>query len=55
MQAGDVIIRLGDNKIGNLADFDSALRKYKAGDKAPVVVRRGGKEVKLEVTLEAPR
>jgi hypothetical protein len=55
LKAGDVIIGLGDNKIGNLSDFDSALRKYKAGDKAPVVVRRDGKEVKLEVTLEAPR
>jgi hypothetical protein len=55
MQAGDVIIGLGDNKIGNLADFDSALRKYKAGDKVAVVVRRDGKEVKLDVVLEAPR
>ncbi|MEX2138926.1 MAG: M28 family peptidase [Pirellulales bacterium] len=55
LQPGDVIIRLGENKIGNLADFDSALRKYKADDKAPVIVRRDGKEVKLEVTLEAPR
>ena len=55
LQGGDVIIGLGDNKIGTLADFDSALRKYKAGDKVPVVVRREGKEVKLEVTLEAPR
>jgi Zn-dependent M28 family amino/carboxypeptidase len=55
LQAGDVIIRLGKNKIGNLADFDSALRKYKADDKVPVIVRRDGKEVKLEVVLEAPR
>ena len=55
LQAGDVIVRLGDNKIGNLADFDSALRKYKAGDKVPVIVRRDDKEVKLVVVLEAPR
>jgi hypothetical protein len=55
LKAGDVIIGLGDNKIGNLADFDSALRKYKADEKVPVVVRREGKVVKLEVTLEAPR
>jgi hypothetical protein len=55
LQAGDVIVRLGDSKIGNLADFDAALRKYKADDKVPVVVRRNGKEVTLPVTLEAPR
>jgi membrane-associated protease RseP (regulator of RpoE activity) len=55
LKAGDIIIRLGESKIGNLEDFDSALRKFKAGDKAPVVVKRGDEEVKLEVILEAPR
>jgi hypothetical protein len=55
LQAGDVIIAVGDNKIGGLPDFDSALRKFKADDKVQVVVKRSGKEVKLEVTLEPPR
>jgi hypothetical protein len=55
LKGGDVIVRFGDSKIGNLADFDSALRKYKGGDTVPVVVRRDGQDVKLEVTLEAPR
>jgi S1-C subfamily serine protease len=55
LRRGDVIIRLGDNKIGNLDDFDSALRKYEAGQSVPIVVRRDGKEVKLEATLEPPR
>lgn len=53
--AGDVIIRLGESQIGSLEDFDSALRKYKAGDKVQVVVRRGEAEVSLEVVLERPR
>ncbi len=53
--AGDIIIQLGESKVGNLEDFDSALRKFKAGDKAPVTVKRGKEEVKLEVLLEAPR
>ena len=39
----------------NLEDFDSALRKYHAGDKVPVVVKRNGEELKLEVTLDPPR
>jgi membrane-associated protease RseP (regulator of RpoE activity) len=53
--AGDVIIKLGESKIGNLDDFDSALRKHQAGDKVPVVVRRGEQELTFEVELEKPR
>jgi S1-C subfamily serine protease len=55
LKGGDIIIRLGESKIGNLEDFDSALRKFKAGDKAPVVVKRGNEELKFEVVLEPPR
>lgn len=55
LQAGDVIIRLGESQIGSLEDFDSALRKYKAGDKVQVVVRRGEAEVSLDVVLDKPR
>jgi hypothetical protein len=55
IKAGDIIIQLGDSKIGNLEDFDSALRKYKAGDKVPVVAKRGAEQVTLEVTLDPPR
>jgi hypothetical protein len=55
LKAGDVIIKLGDSRIGNLEDFDSALRKYKAGDKVPVIVKRDGKDVELKVTLDPPR
>ncbi len=55
LKAGDIIIRLGESKIGNLEDFDSALRKYKAGDKVKVVVKRGKEELTLEVTLDPPR
>jgi hypothetical protein len=55
LKAGDIIVRFGDSKIGNLEDFDSALRKYKAGDKVPVVVKRAGDELTLEVTLDPPR
>ncbi len=55
LRGGDAIVKLGDSRVGNLDDFDSALRKYKAGDKVPVVVRRDGKEVPLSVTLGAPK
>jgi hypothetical protein len=52
---GDAIVKLGDYKVGNLEDFDGALRKYKAGDKVPVIVKRDGQELTLEVTLDPPK
>ncbi len=55
LQSGDVIVKLGDYRVGNLEDFDGALRKYSAGDTVPVVVRRSGKEQELTVTLDPPR
>ena len=55
LKGGDIIVQFGDSKIGNLEDFDGALRKYKAGDKVPVTVQRGTEQVKLEVTLDPPR
>jgi membrane-associated protease RseP (regulator of RpoE activity) len=55
IQAGDIIVQLGESKIGNLSDFDSALRKFKGGDKVPVVVKRGDADVKLEVVLDPPK
>jgi hypothetical protein len=55
LKGGDVIIRLGDSKIAGLEDFDSALREHRAGDKVAVRVKRDGKELQLEVSLEPPR
>jgi S1-C subfamily serine protease len=55
IQAGDIIIEFGGKKIGNLDDFDLALRKYKAGDQVPTVVLRGGEKKTLNVTLDPPR
>ena len=52
---GNGLAAIGGRISGNLEDFDSALRKHHAGDKVPVVVKRGGEEIKLEVTLEPPR
>jgi hypothetical protein len=51
----DVVIGLGKYKIGGIEDFDSALRKFKAGDKVPVKVLRAGKELTLTITLGSPR
>ena len=51
----DVVIGLGKYKIGGIEDFDSALRKFKAGDKVPVKVLRAGKELTLTIILGSPR
>ncbi len=55
LQGGDLIIRLGDSAITGLEDFDSALRKHKAGETIPVVVKRNDAEVTLNVTLGKPK
>ncbi|MCP3693652.1 MAG: M20/M25/M40 family metallo-hydrolase [Planctomycetaceae bacterium] len=51
----DIIIKLGKYKIGGIEDFDSALRKFKGGDKVPVTVLRKGKPKMLTITLGNPR
>lgn len=55
LEGGDLIIRLGESAVKGLEDFDNALRKHRGGDTVPVVVRRGGMEVSLNVTLDPPR
>jgi hypothetical protein len=55
IKANDTIVRLGEYPIGNLEDFDTALRKFKSGDRVTVLVKRGGEELKFEVTLEPPK
>ncbi len=55
LKGGDHIIQLGLQKIGDLSDFDLALRKFSAGDEIDVVVLRNGKRVSLKITLVKPR
>ena len=42
VKKGDIIIRLGDKDIDNLADFRYALYKYFPGDEVEVTYVRGG-------------
>ena len=55
LKAGDTILKLGEYPIANLDDFDTALRKFKAGDRVAVLLKRGNDEMNFEVTLEPPR
>lgn len=51
MLEGDIIIKLDDDGIGNLADLRAFLRDKQPGDRIKVVVQRDGEEKVLRITL----
>ena len=51
MKTGDVILKIGDMDIENVYGYMDALGKYKKGETAKVVVKRGMEEVVLAVTF----
>jgi hypothetical protein len=53
LKQGDLLVQFDGKPIENLYDFTYALRAKKPGDVVPVVVKRGGQDVKVRVTLEA--
>jgi serine protease Do len=52
LQRGDAIIRVGDTTVNSTLDLERALLDIRAGDTAPVVVRRGKAEQRLELALQ---
>ena len=52
LQNGDVILQLGEYKIGSLRDYSNALKTYKPGDTTTIIYRRGEEELKGEITLQ---
>ena len=52
LKAGDVITRLGDEKITDADDLISALRDYEDGDKVNLDYVRQGKSANVQVELE---
>ncbi|WP_425615822.1 M20/M25/M40 family metallo-hydrolase [Anatilimnocola sp. NA78] len=51
LKGGDLIIKIGENKISNLEDMQSSLVKHKIGESVKVIVKRDGKEHTFDVTL----
>lgn len=51
MQGGDIITKIGDAPVKNIYDYMGALRNNKPGDVINVTVRRGDKNVALDVKL----
>ena len=49
IQAGDVIVKVGDEKTPTMTDLNKVLYKYKSGESAKVTLNRSGKEVTVDV------
>ena len=52
IQAGDVIVKVGDNSITGMNDLNKALYNYSKGDSVKVIVNRGGSESTINVTFK---
>ena len=53
VQEKDIIVELGGIKVSTVNDLTRALRSFKAGDQTTIVVYRSGREVVLNITLDA--
>ena len=53
IQEGDIIVKVGDQKISSATDLLIAIRSHNPGDEVSVMVNRDGKDVQLDVTLGA--
>ena len=51
LQKGDVIVKINDEKIENVAYLRYELYKYSAGDTITVTYNRNGKEAKTKIKL----
>jgi serine protease Do len=52
LQRGDVIVRVGDQPVDSTLSLERALLEVHAGEPAPVIVQRQGKEQRLELVVE---
>jgi peptidase M28-like protein/PDZ domain-containing protein len=53
IKQGDIITKLGDNKVNGMQSYMEALGKFTPGDKTQVTVVRDGKEIVLPIELTA--
>lgn len=55
LKAGDIVIQIGEHRVGSVEDYDQVLRKFRPGDTVKIKVKRGSKTLVLEVTFGQPR
>ena len=53
VQARDIIIGIGDDQVTSLNELTRVLEQYSGGEATTVTVWRGGREVTLNITLDA--
>ena len=51
-KAGDRVVRVGETPIQNALEFERSLLALRSGNQATIVVRRGGVEESLQLTIE---
>jgi serine protease Do len=51
IRAGDMIVKLRNRTVRNRFDWEAALLDLRVGDRVPLVVRRGGRDVPLNVAI----
>jgi serine protease Do len=55
LQRGDEILQAGTSRIQHSLDLERLLLDRKPGDRVPLVIRRGGNEVKMELVLQSAK
>ena len=51
LEAGDVLLQIGDSDINSTADFVRALRDHDSGDEVDILIRRKKRDVILDVVI----
>ena len=51
IQAGDVIVKVGEDNTPTMTDLNKVLYKYKSGQSTKITVNRGGKDITVDVTF----
>ncbi len=51
LEAGDIVIQLGEIKVLDMMSYMKALGKFKKGDTTKVKVKRGSQEVEKDITF----
>jgi hypothetical protein len=55
LQAGDIITKIGEVTVADIQGLADGLRRYKAGEKVAIQVKRGEESKTVEVTLGEPK
>lgn len=55
LRAGDVIVKLDGQQVGDASDLGGAVARLQSGTPATITVQRDGRPLDLKVTVEGPR